>query len=72
MSPKPQPGIMNIAAYVGGKSSVGGNVDVLKLSSNEGALGPSPKAIDRLSSMSAWHRYRRWRFRSARSIGRTL
>ena len=57
MSPKPQPGIMNIAAYVGGKSSVGGNVDVLKLSSNEGALGPSPKAIERLSSMSAWHRY---------------
>ena len=57
MSPQPQPGIMTIAAYVGGKSSVGSNVDVLKLSSNEGALGPSPKAIDRLAAMSAWHRY---------------
>ncbi|MEO1309312.1 MAG: histidinol-phosphate transaminase, partial [Pseudomonadota bacterium] len=38
----PQPGIMEIALYQGGKSSIAGREDVLKLSSNENPLGPPP------------------------------
>lgn len=57
MTPRPQPGIMNIAAYVGGKSNVAGRKNILKLSSNEGALGPSPKVQARLRGIGDWHRY---------------
>lgn len=42
--PIPKQGIMDIAPYVGGKSKADGNVRVVKLSSNETPLGPSPKA----------------------------
>ncbi|MDX2073418.1 MAG: histidinol-phosphate transaminase [Alphaproteobacteria bacterium] len=42
--PIPKPGIMNIAPYVGGKSKGAEGVRVVKLSSNETPLGPSPKA----------------------------
>ncbi|MBT0958046.1 histidinol-phosphate transaminase [Alphaproteobacteria bacterium KMM 3653] len=42
----PQPGIMDIAPYVGGKSSAPGAAKVVKLSSNENPHGPSPKAIE--------------------------
>jgi len=45
MPPVPRPGILEIAAYVGGEGTLGGHNRVIKLSSNEGALGPSPKAI---------------------------
>ena len=41
---KPQPGIMDVALYQGGKSSLAGISNVLKLSANENPLGPSPKA----------------------------
>ena len=41
----PRPGIMKIAPYVPGKDSVEGKKTIAKLSSNEGALGPSPKAM---------------------------
>ena len=41
---KPQPGIMDIALYVGGKSHVEGVTNVVKLSSNENPFGPSPAA----------------------------
>lgn len=44
-APQPRPGILNIDLYVGGKSAVAGGRPVIKLSSNEGALGPSPKAV---------------------------
>ena len=44
-APMPRPGIMNIAPYVPGKDSVEGKQTIAKLSSNEGALGPSPKAM---------------------------
>ena len=44
MALKPQPGIMNIAPYVGGDSAIAGVTDVLKLSSNENPNGPSEKA----------------------------
>ncbi|GAA0581943.1 histidinol-phosphate transaminase [Rhizomicrobium electricum] len=41
----PKPGVLEIAPYVGGRASVPGVVAPIKLSSNEGALGPSPKAL---------------------------
>jgi histidinol-phosphate aminotransferase len=44
-TPQPRPGIMDIAPYVGGLSKLPGREQVIKLSSNEGALGPSPKAL---------------------------
>lgn len=56
--PTPQPGILDIALYVGGKSSVSGVNRVIKLSSNEGALGPSPKAQAALHETAPdLHRY---------------
>jgi len=57
-TPTPRPGIMDIAPYVAGTSSVKGESDVIKLSSNEGAFGPSEKAVDALKNMAAKaHRY---------------
>ncbi len=41
---RPQPGIMEIALYVGGESRLEGHAEVLKLSSNENPFGPSPLA----------------------------
>jgi histidinol-phosphate aminotransferase len=49
---------MEISPYVGGKSSVPGGRKPIKLSSNEGALGPSPKAIEAAGKAAAeMHRY---------------
>ena len=42
--PVPKPGIMDIRAYVPGKSTVDGVADPVKLSSNENILGSSAKA----------------------------
>jgi histidinol-phosphate aminotransferase len=44
--PQPRPGVLAIEAYVPGKSSAPGVAKVHKLSSNESALGPSPRAIE--------------------------
>ncbi|MER8393867.1 histidinol-phosphate transaminase [Mesorhizobium sp. M1340] len=45
--PRPRAGIMDIEAYVPGKSAAPeGVANVHKLSSNENPLGPSPKAIE--------------------------
>lgn len=41
----PQPGILDIAPYVGGGSHAPGAEKVYKLSSNENPWGPSPKAV---------------------------
>ncbi|NRB05436.1 MAG: histidinol-phosphate transaminase [Rhodobacteraceae bacterium] len=41
----PQPGIMDVALYQGGKAALSGVANVIKLSANENPLGPSPKAI---------------------------
>jgi histidinol-phosphate aminotransferase len=58
MSLTPQSGIMNIALYEGGKSSIAGRSDVLKLSSNENPLGPPPSAKAAiLQAVSEVYRY---------------
>jgi histidinol-phosphate aminotransferase len=54
----PRPGIMKIAPYVPGKDSIDGKETIAKLSSNEGALGPSPKAMAAYAKAAAeLHRY---------------
>ncbi|MDU9002345.1 histidinol-phosphate transaminase [Sedimentitalea todarodis] len=54
----PQPGIMDIALYQGGAAHVPGVSNVIKLSSNENPLGPSPKAIAAVQNSAAQiHRY---------------
>ena len=45
MRPQPRPGVLDIEAYVPGKSKAPGVAKVFKLSSNETPLGPSPRAI---------------------------
>jgi histidinol-phosphate aminotransferase len=55
---KPQPGIMDIALYQGGKSHVDGVENVLKLSSNENPFGPSDAAKEAMVRAShTLHRY---------------
>lgn len=57
-APVPRPGILDIAPYVPGESKVEGRTETIKLSSNEGALGPSPKAIEAYGRVAAdMHRY---------------
>lgn len=52
--PQPKPGVMDIAAYVPGKSSApAGVAKVHKLSSNENPLGPSPQAIEAVREVAA-------------------
>ncbi len=54
----PQPGIMDIALYQGGAAHVAGVSNVVKLSSNENPLGPSPRAIAAMQDAAAnMHRY---------------
>ena len=59
--PQPRPGVLDIEAYVPGKSSAPGVAKMFKLSSNETPLGPSPRAIAA---------YRRRRRASRRLSGR--
>ncbi|HEX4296699.1 MAG TPA: histidinol-phosphate transaminase [Devosia sp.] len=47
--PLPQPGILNIAPYVPGRSQAPAGVVPVKLSANESPLGPSPAAIAALA-----------------------
>ncbi len=56
--PKPQPGILDITPYKGGEGAVQGVAEVRKLSSNESALGPSPRAKAVFAAMAeGLHRY---------------
>ncbi|CAA6605385.1 Histidinol-phosphate aminotransferase [Rhodospirillaceae bacterium LM-1] len=56
--PQPRPGIMDIAPYIGGESKIPGVARVIKLASNEGALGPSPAAIEAYKTVAGdLHRY---------------
>ena len=43
--PQPRPGVFEINPYVPGRSKLPGTGPVMKLSSNETPLGPSPKAL---------------------------
>jgi histidinol-phosphate aminotransferase len=45
-APVPRPGILDIAPYVPGTSALPGTGPIVKLSSNETPLGPSPKAVE--------------------------
>jgi len=60
---RPQPGIMEIALYEGGKAKIDGKAEVLKLSSNENPFGPGPAALDAFRALalgnagSDLHRY---------------
>ena len=55
---RPQPGIMDIALYEGGKASVAGVSNIVKLSSNENPFGPSLRAKDAFQrSVHQLHRY---------------
>jgi histidinol-phosphate aminotransferase len=57
-SPQPLSGLKNIAPYVGGESEITGFDRVIKLASNEGAFGPSPKTLEALNAIGGdFHRY---------------
>ncbi|MGQ0662207.1 MAG: histidinol-phosphate transaminase [Pseudomonadota bacterium] len=57
-APIPRPGIMSIEPYVPGRSTLPGQAKTIKLSSNEGALGPSPRALAAYTAAAAEiHRY---------------
>lgn len=56
--PEPQPGILDIELYIGGKSTVHGVQDILKLSSNENPNGPPASAQQALAAAATTlHRY---------------
>jgi histidinol-phosphate aminotransferase len=58
IQPVARPGVLDIAPYVGGDSNVPGVNRVIRLASNEGALGPSPKAIEAYKALAGeLHRY---------------
>ncbi len=44
MAPRPRPGILDIAPYVGGEASIAGRNRAIRLASNENPLGASPRA----------------------------
>lgn len=50
--PVPRPGILDIEAYIPGKSAAPAGVKLHKLSSNETPLGPSPEAIKAYKSLA--------------------
>jgi histidinol-phosphate aminotransferase len=55
---KPQPGILDIALYEGGKAHVAGVANVVKLSSNENPFGASDKAKEAFGrTVHNLHRY---------------
>jgi histidinol-phosphate aminotransferase len=58
MSVMPRPSILSVEPYVGGESKVPGVNRIIKLSSNEGAFGPPPAAIEAIARSAAGaHRY---------------
>ncbi|ODS00639.1 histidinol-phosphate aminotransferase [Methyloceanibacter methanicus] len=69
-APAPRPGILDIAPYVPGTSVLPGAGPVVKLSSNETPLGPSPKAVEAYLGEAA--RLARYPDGSARSLREAL
>jgi len=57
-APVPRPGILDIAPYVGGEAQAEGVTRLIRLASNEGALGPSPRAAAAYRALAGeLHRY---------------
>jgi len=57
-APVARPGILGIAPYVGGEAHAAGVERVIRLASNEGALGPSPEAVAAYARLAPEiHRY---------------
>ena len=57
-APVPRPGILEIAPYVGGEAKSDGVSRLIRLASNEGALGPSPRAAAAYQALAGeLHRY---------------
>lgn len=57
-SPQPLSGLLDIQPYAGGESEITGVDRVIRLASNEGALGPSPKAVAAVRRVAGgMHRY---------------
>lgn len=55
---KPKVGILEISPYVGGEAGLKDLSNIHKLSANEGALGPSPKAMEAITlAAKDMHRY---------------
>ena len=55
---RPQPGIMDIALYEGGKANVAGVTNAVKLSSNENPFGPSDRVKEAFArTVHSLHRY---------------
>jgi histidinol-phosphate aminotransferase len=55
---RPQPGILDIALYEGGRAHVAGIANALKLSSNENPFGPSDKVKEAFQrTVHSLHRY---------------
>jgi len=55
---QPRPSILSIEPYVGGESKVAGVNRIAKLSSNEGAFGPPPSAVEAMAAAAReMHRY---------------
>ena len=56
--PRPRPGILEIQAYQGGKAATADARPAIKLSANESAIGPSPKAVAAFTATAdRLHRY---------------
>ncbi len=54
----PRPSILSIEPYVGGESKIPGVNLIVKLSSNEGAFGPPPAAMEAYAAIAKeLHRY---------------
>ncbi|MEI8394475.1 MAG: histidinol-phosphate transaminase [Rhodospirillaceae bacterium] len=57
-APVPRPGILDIAPYIGGEAMAEGATRLIRLASNEGALGPSPRAVEAYRALApVLHRY---------------
>ena len=52
-APQPRPGLMDVPPYVPGKSKLADGGPVIKLSSNETPLGPSPRAVEAYCAAAA-------------------
>ena len=56
--PVPNPGILDIAPYIGGEARAEVATRLIRLASNEGAFGPSPKAMAAYKALAGdVHRY---------------